>query len=331
MSGEEAIFKPEQYTVGWICALSLEMAAARGMLDDIHPNLSYQDPNDSNSYILGEIYGHNIVVACLPSGIYGTTPAATVANNLLRTFKSIRFGLLVGIGGGAPSPEHDIRLGDVVISQPSETLGGIVQHDRGKILSQGGFKRTGSHNAPPTLLLSALTRLQATHMSADSQVPKFLAQLVEKSPKRMKSKFKHQGASNDRLYQAEYDHVDPENPRCDNCDEAKIVSRDDDEPFFHYGIIASGNQVIKDGRTWTSLNQQCGGALCFEMEAAGLCDFPCLVIRGICDYADSHKNKVWQAYAAATAAAFTKELLLYIATEQVAKERKLLTELISSK
>nr|CEG04875.1 unnamed protein product [Fusarium clavum] len=65
------------------------------------------------------------------------------------------------------------------------------------------------------------------------------------------------------------------------------------------------------------------------MEAAGLYDFPCLVIRGICDYADSHKNKVWQEYAAATAAAFTKELLLYIAPEQVAKERKLLTELIS--
>ena len=73
------------------------------------------------------------------------------------------------------------------------------------------------------------------------------------------------------------------------------------------------------------------GAVCFEMEAAGLYDFPCLVIRGICDHVDSHKNKIWQEYAAATAAAFTKELLLYIAPEQVVKERKLLTELMSSK
>jgi hypothetical protein len=31
--------------------------------------------------------------------------------------------------------------------------------------------------------------------------------------------------------------------------------------------------------------------LCFDMEAAGLMDsFPCLVVRGICDYADSQKQ-----------------------------------------
>lgn len=332
MSGENDAIESTEYTVGWVCALPLEMAAARGMLDEIHPDLSHRDPHDSNSYILGKIRGHNIVVACLPAGIYGTNPAATVANNLLRSFKSIRFGLMVGIGGGAPSPQHDIRLGDVVISQPSKEFGGVVQHDRGKITSQGGFERTGSQNAPPTLLLTALSRLQTTHMAEDSQVPDFLAQLIEKSPKRMKSKFKYQGASNDRLYQADYDHVEPEHPTCDECDKTKIVrrvDRDDTDPFFHYGTIASGNQVIEDGETRQRLSREYG-ALCFEMEAAGLHDFPCLIIRGICDYADSHKNKVWQEYAAATAAAFAKELLLHVAPEQVLKEKKLLTELVSS-
>ena len=50
--------------------------------------------------------------------------------------------------------------------------------------------------------------------------------------------------------------------------------------------------------------------LCFEMEAAGLMDqLPCLVIRGICDYCDSHKSKQWQGYAAITAAAYAKGLL----------------------
>ncbi|KAM0466481.1 hypothetical protein ACHAP7_012209 [Fusarium lateritium] len=332
MSVKNAVIETEEYTVGWVCALPLEMAAARGMLDHIHPDLSHQDPDDHNSYTLGEIRGHNIVVACLPVGIYGTSPAATVANNLLRTFKSIRFGLLVGIGGGAPSPpEHDIRLGDVVISQPSKTLGGIIQHDRGKILSQGSFERTGSLNAPPTLLLAALARLEAAHYIEDSKVPEFLAQLVEKIPKRTKSKFTYQGAANDRLYQADYDHIDPESLRCDKCDETKTVcreNRDDNDPVFHYGIVASGNQVIKDGKTRERLSREYG-ALCFEMEAAGLYDFPCLVIRGICDYADSHKNKVWQEYAAATAAAFAKELLHYVAPEQVLKEEKLLTELMS--
>lgn len=303
MSRKNTLVDSEEYTVGWVCALPLEMAAARGMLDQIHPDLPQQDPKDHNSYILGEILGHKIVIACLPVGIYGTNPAATVANNLLRTFKSIRFGLMVGIGGGAPSPQHDIRLGDVVISQPSETLGGVIQHDRGKILPRGEFHRTGLYNTPPQLLLTALARLQATHMTEESRVPEFLAQLVTKSPKRQKGKFSYQGSLNDRLYQPDYEHVKPENATCGECDESKTVKRDDrddTEPYFHYGIIASGNQVIKDGKTRERLSQEYG-ALCFEMEAAGLHDFPCLIIRGICDYADSHKNKVWQEYAAATA------------------------------
>jgi nucleoside phosphorylase len=67
--------------------------------------------------------------------------------------------------------------------------------------------------------------------------------------------------------------------------------------------------VIKDGQFRDRIAQELG-VICFEMEAAGLMDsFPCLVIRGICDYADSHKNKRWQPYAAATAAVHAKELL----------------------
>ncbi|KAL2012539.1 hypothetical protein VTN00DRAFT_64 [Thermoascus crustaceus] len=74
---------------------------------------------------------------------------------------------------------------------------------------------------------------------------------------------------------------------------------------------------MKHGRTRDKLAQELG-ILCFEMEAAGLMDnFPCLVIRGICDYADSHKNKIWQEYAAATAAAYAKELLSVIHTNQI--------------
>jgi nucleoside phosphorylase len=90
----------------------------------------------------------------------------------------------------------------------------------------------------------------------------------------------------------------------------------------HYGLIASGNQVMRHGGTRDRLRRELD-VLCFEMEAAGLMDrFPCLVIRGICDYADSHKNKCWQAYAAATAAAYAKELLGVIAGDEVADTRR---------
>jgi nucleoside phosphorylase len=79
---------------------------------------------------------------------------------------------------------------------------------------------------------------------------------------------------------------------------------------------------MRDGATRDTVSAELGGVLCFEMEAAGLMNsFPCLVIRGICDYADSHKNKKWQAYAAGTAAACAKEVLLVIPPVEVTKTR----------
>ncbi|KAI6780066.1 Ankyrin repeat domain-containing protein 50 [Emericellopsis cladophorae] len=316
------------YTVGWVCALPLEMAAAQGMLDEIHPNLSEQASGDHNNYVLGQVGEHNVVIACLPVGIYGTTPAATVAKDMLRTFKSIRFGLMVGIGGGAPSSGHDIRLGDIVVSQPYGKTGGVIQYDRGKD-GLDGFERTGSLNTPPQLLLAALGRLQADHLMRGSRIPGFLSELLNKYPI-MKKAFSFQGESNDCLFQAEYEHAGGDSG-CEQCDRTRAVQRDvrdDADPVVHYGNIASGNQVIKNARTRDRLSKELG-VLCFELEAAGLIqDFPCLAIRGICDYSDSHKNKAWQGYAAAAAAAFAKELLSAISPERVLQD-KAIPQLVS--
>src|SRR5947208_2830838 len=120
--------RPEDYTVGWVCALSIELAAAADMLDEEHQDLP-QDATDTNLYTLGRIGEHNVVIACLPAGQTGTNSAAAVAFQMKSKFTSIRFGLLVGIGGGVPSAGTDIRLGDVVISQPHMQHGGVVQYD----------------------------------------------------------------------------------------------------------------------------------------------------------------------------------------------------------
>src|ERR1700753_924171 len=92
----------KDYTVGWICALPKEMAAARAMLDQEHNPLPARN-KDNNIYVLGELGDHNVVIACLPSRSTGTVSAANVAQQMLSTFQSIRFGLMVGIGGGIPS------------------------------------------------------------------------------------------------------------------------------------------------------------------------------------------------------------------------------------
>jgi nucleoside phosphorylase len=308
----------DDYTVGWICAIPRELTAARAMLDEIHADIP-PPATDPNTYCLGSICEHNVAIACLPKGEIGNNPAATVATRMLSTFPQIRFGLMVGIGGGVPSTEHDIRLGDVVVSTPTSQHGGVVQWDMGKTTKGGHFERTGALNSPPTVLKTALARLESTHEMSGSKVPEYLSSMMARYPQ-LSSKFARP-ATDDILFEANYDHID--NGTCSACDSKKIAARPPRDDFaVYYGTIASGNQVMKHGATRDKISKDLSGILCFEMEAAGLMNaFPCLVIRGICDYADSHKNKQWQGYAAATAAAFAKELLSFTPVNQVRSTR----------
>ncbi|KAI7969631.1 hypothetical protein EIK77_008786 [Talaromyces pinophilus] len=130
---------PNDYTVGWICALSTEYVAAQEFLDDEHEPPEFVSPNDTNDYTLGRLGKHNVVIAVLPDGEYGTASAASVARNMLHSFPNVRIGLMVGIGGGAPSEKHDIRLGDIVVITPRDSEGGIFQYDFGKTIQEQAF------------------------------------------------------------------------------------------------------------------------------------------------------------------------------------------------
>ncbi|GFP59300.1 hypothetical protein TASIC1_0012030300 [Trichoderma asperellum] len=212
---DSKMYTRNHYTVGIICALPKELMAVRALFDNRHSNLS-TIAGDSNQYALGDMEGHWVVATCLPDGEYGTNSAASVASNLKCSFSTIRFCLLVGIGGGVPSEKKDIRLGDVVVSLPTGTSPGVLQYDLGK-----------------------------------------------------------------------------------------------EENGDHFRLI--GNRVVKDVKFRNRLARE-HNILCFEMEAAGVINtVDCLVIRGICDYCDAQKNDVWQAYAAAAAAAYAKLLLGVVA------------------
>ncbi|OQV07420.1 Tetratricopeptide repeat-containing protein [Cladophialophora immunda] len=256
----------EEYQVGWVCALLKELTATRVMLDEEHEPYTSQVLHDNNSYILRRIHGHNVVMAYLPTGVYGTVSAATVATNILRTFTSIRFGLMVGIGGGIPSSHKggDIRLGDVVVSQPDGTYGGVVQYDLRKNLGDRVFERKGMLRPPPTLLLTALANLQSRHQIN-----------VEG----------HQDGGH-----------------CTECQNGIInrQPREDHSPEVHYGVITSGNELMKNVVERARLGREFG-AKCVEMEAARLMtDFPYVM-----------------EYAAATATGFTKELLAIVKPAEV--------------
>ncbi|KAJ5710545.1 hypothetical protein N7488_004701 [Penicillium malachiteum] len=218
---------------------------------------------------------------------------------------------MIGIGGGVPSGSVDIRLGDVVVSKPTTNLGGVIQYDYGKTVAGGRFERNGVLKKPPPVLLTAVSRLHAEHRLKPSRIPALLSEAIARNPK-LGEKSTYRGEDQDILFDSEYDHNRDLGDTCDKCDTRKLVARaarPSHDPVVHYGLIASGNQVVKYGRTRDKLAGELG-ILCSEMEAAGLMDnFPCLVIRGVCDYCDSHKNKHWQEYAALTAASYGKVLL----------------------
>lgn len=211
------------------------------MLDEEHQDLD-RDPanNDENLYALGSIKGHDVVIVCLPAGRIGNNPAAVVATQLRATFEANRFGLMIGIGGGVPSAEADVRLGDVVVSEPHETFGGVVQCDSGKA-TLSGFVRTGSLNSPPQILLSAVAKVRANELRGRSQLSAYVSKLE------YMTRFQRAKAGPDVLFDATYDHES--GPTCDKCKADRQISRQpresQEDVVVHYGTIASGNQVIK--------------------------------------------------------------------------------------
>ena len=315
----------QDYTVGWICALEIEYSAAWEMLDEEHDDLTTKFQNDSNVYKLGRIGNHNVVIVCLPKGQYGLVPATTAAINMLNTFEGIRIGLMVGIGGGAPSAAHDVRLGDVVVGTPEGRLGGVVQYNRGKMIQDQEFVPTGHLNASPVVLLTAITRLSVQHTRNGNRITDMVSNMISKRPRLRKI---YRRPEDDRLYEESCIHPG-KGPCTTSCSQSEppLIRRsardiDEDQSVVHFGTIASADTLMKDAKVRNKLAAE-HGVLCFETEAAGLMNnFPCLVIRGICDYSDTHKNDVWQGYGAAAAAAYAKQLLESIPAKDMKATRK---------
>lgn len=317
---------PHDYTVGWICAIKTEYVAAQEFLDEEHDPADFVSPSDPNDYVLGRMGRHNVVIAVLPNGEYGTASAGSVATSMLNSFPNIRIGLMVGVAGGAPSTRHDIRLGDVVVSAPGDGMGGVFQYDFGKTIDGQSFQHTRFLNQPPVVLRAALTGIQAQYARKGHQLEANIDAILNKNP-RLRKDYKRPDLQTDKLFKSEIIH---DSRGCTECasDPANLVVRrerteDEDNPTIHYGLIASANQLMKSA-TARDLLIRDKDVLCFEMEAGGLMNsFPCLIVRGICDYSDSHKAKEWQGYAAMSAAAFTKDLLSRIAPNRIESERKL--------
>lgn len=327
------------FTIILICALSLEAECVQGAFDkfwDDEGKTFGKANGDPNEYTTGVIGGHNVVLAYMPS--MGTTSAAAVV--AARTsYPNIKLAIVVGICGGAPYglDQQEILLGDVVISRA------LVQYDLGR-QHPGGFKRKTDIQSvlgrPSPEIRAIQARLDTNRHKQRMQqnLAGYLQDIQRKVPGTT-----YPGRENDVLYQSSYIHQHRQSQNCRNCGrvgstcEVALRTNCDDlgcrlsmretrmrllntlntDPVIHLGIMGSGNTVMRSGQDRDVLTKA-ESIIAFEMEAAGVWEyFPCVVIKGVCDYADSHKHKGWQQYAAATAAACMKAFLVEWSVDRV--------------
>ncbi|CAG8310939.1 unnamed protein product [Penicillium salamii] len=307
------------FTVAIICALRIEANAVEAIFDkyweDDDGVYTYgKQPNDPNSYTVGLIGNHNVVLAHQPR--MGKATAANVAAACAMSFPNIKLALMVGVCGGVPFPtgNTEIMLGDVVISK------GIVQYDFGRQYP-GQFRRKTAFDARP---LSTINQDARTPRSKDLDEREHNTDPHER--------ILCPGPVEDRLFDASYIHRHHTISNscqlcadgiCDNaidstchqlgCDQRRLVHRSrqnrQNKPVIHFGLIASGDTVLKSAADRDKISKDTK-VIAFEMEGSGAWDtIPCIIIKGVCDYADSHKNKLWQDYAAMTAAASARAFL----------------------
>ncbi|KAL6695088.1 nucleoside phosphorylase domain-containing protein [Trichoderma pleuroticola] len=328
----------DQFHIAIICALPREADAVMLLYDEFWDEDG--DPfgrakGDTNTYYTGRIGKQNVVLAILPG--MGTNNAAAVTAGLRSSYSNLKLALLVGICGGVPRfGDDDVFLGDVVISKA------IVQYDFGRQYPDGlVVKNTiedslGRANKDLRGMLAAFeTEFMKVRLLEKSA--NYLKQLQDAArKKRRRARYQYPGVTHDTLFASDYIHQHRLEP-CDTCgnmdklgeicesasrascadlgcDEARLVKREVFDVSYggfniFIGRIGSGNTVMrsaKDRDRIASLHN----LVAFEMEGAGAWDeVPCLMVKGVCDYADSHKNKQWQDFAAATAACVMKAIL----------------------
>ncbi|KAH7010350.1 nucleoside phosphorylase domain-containing protein [Ilyonectria destructans] len=333
----------EDFHIAIICALPLEADAMTLLFDDSwdEDNSPYgQASQDTNTYTTGRIGLHNVVLVILEN--MGTSSAAAATVNLRSSYNNIELALLVGICGGVPRiAGEDVFLGDVVLSKT------IIQYDYGRQYP-GNFAMKNTvedslgraSKGIRSLLVNFETRdgkdgLQKKarkHLEHLQNVAE-TKRLQSSRRKRAEDKYRYPGSAEDKLYSADYTHI--HRTSCDlcvsgsgdfcecskascaetGCDEANLVVRafpfedDDYTPEIFIGRVGSGNTVMKSGKDRDRI-AAAHNLIAFEMEGAGAWEeVPCIVVKGICDYADSHKNKKWQDFAAATAASVARAIL----------------------
>lgn len=305
----------EGFETAIICALTLEADAVEALFDHhwSDDEVRYgKVPGDPNGYSTGIIGRHNVVLVHMSS--MGKSAAAGAAIACRMSFPKIKIALLVGVCGVVPvihSTGKPINLGDVIISN------GVIQYDFGRQYPDRYERKDtllDSVGRASLEIRSTLNKVQSLRgrKGLQSKMTGYLERLGQESS--LCAKYPTTG--NGKL-PGRSEHYAEKVASQRGRDRAELGSRhrpgqnsvNAPEPAIHFGLIASGDTVMKSEKRRDDIARR-EKIIAFEMEGAAVWDaFPTLVIKGACDYADSQKTKEFQRYAAATAAACTRAFL----------------------
>ncbi|KAK7422435.1 hypothetical protein QQZ08_009517 [Neonectria magnoliae] len=339
----------DDFEVAIICALSLEYDAVCYIFDEFWDDEGDQygrAAGDPNSYTTGRVGKYNVVLALLPH--MGKANAASAAASMRSSYGGLRLALLVGVCGGMPrGRDGEILLGDVVISKT------VIQYDFGRKYPDKFVRKNtvednlGRPNKDARNLIATFETDRGLD-GLEQRTTHFLRQLqASVAQTRRRGKYDYPGTTEDKLFEPSYrhkHHMSPTyiyrdcfsdvDPVCDEalnsscaslgCDDKHLIARKrpqaqsqsqsqleheggdiSPQPAVHMGVIASGDWVMKSAADQDRLSREAGD------------EVPCIVVKGVCDYADSHKHKGWQNFTAATTASASKAILeRYILTDK---------------
>jgi nucleoside phosphorylase/HEAT repeat protein len=287
-------------TIGIITALPKEYAAVNILLKNKNEKYKIPGSGAGRRYCLGEILTeegnkHSLVLTTVGMG---NNIAATRASLLLGHFPNIKSIIMVGIAGGIPNPNKvndHVRLGDIVISNEQ----GVIQYD----YIENRVEKIEYRNPPrppSASLVEAVRYLEAEEILGNRPWEKYIDQALSQL------KIERPSEDDDRLHCSKNQDEIIEHP--------KDKKRTNGKPKVFIGPIASANILQKNPVARDGLRDRFK-VKAIEMEASGIADATWthdvgyLVVRGICDYCDSHKNDEWQQYAAVVAAAYMRALI----------------------
>jgi nucleoside phosphorylase len=330
----------DDFAIAIICALPEERDTVEALMTRNYKAEGYppygKTPGDDNIYTFGEIGGKPVVLAA-PRGM-GTTNTRDLARGLNISFRNILYAFVVGIAGGAPFlpdgdgwKDSDIHLGDIIVSTQ------VIECDFGKEYDNGFRRRTEVENvlprAPAEVTNFVNQFVRGRSMAFQRVLRKTKADLarLDQSGTGDNKYYEHPGPGKDNVYSSDHRHKHQGWGAClkcsqcterhhDVCEEATESScqalgckphhsnavRDTQ---IHFGRYASGNAVMKSAHRRDLLIRQ-ENVIGFELEGAGAWEvFGTIVVKGIVDYADSHKSKEWRGYPAARAALCTAAMI----------------------